>query len=70
LDHGYDLTFIERRSHTGTIEFEDGRKIEAMSIIDDLNVCMAWVSYPGPTSSTAAPEDIDFAALGATAATS
>jgi nicotinamidase-related amidase len=70
LDHGYDLTLIEDAHTTGTIELEDGRKIEAMSIIGDLNVCMAWVSYPGRTSSTAAAEDIDFAALGATAAAS
>ena len=44
------------------MEFDDGMLIEAESIIRDLNVAMAWLSYPGRANGTATAEEIDFAA--------
>jgi nicotinamidase-related amidase len=64
LDRGYDLTLIEDAHTTGTMELEGGTKIEAANVIDELNVCMAWVSYPGRTNGTATAEQIDFAIPG------
>ena len=64
LDRGYDLTLVADAHTTETMELEDGTKIEASSIINDLNTCMAWVAYPGRSSTTAAAAALDFAAPG------
>jgi nicotinamidase-related amidase len=63
LDRGYDLTLIKDAHTTGTIELEDGDKIEAADIILELNIAMKWLSYPGRINGTASAEEIDFAAL-------
>lgn len=64
LDRGYDLTLIEDAHSTGPIEFDNGRRIEAAGIIDELNVAMTWLSYPGRSNGTAAAEAVDFASPG------
>ncbi len=61
LDRGYDLTLIEDAHTTGTMELDNGTKIQALNVIDELNVCMTWVRYPGRTNSTATADNIDFA---------
>lgn len=61
LDRGYDLTLIEDAHTTGTMELDNGTKIEAANVIDELNVCMTWVRYPGRANSSATAENIDFA---------
>ncbi len=64
LDRGYDLTLIKDAHTTGAIEFDDGMRIEAESIIRDLNVAMAWLSYPGRANSIATAEEVDFSVSG------
>ena len=64
LERGYDLTLIKDSHTTGTIELENGIRIEAVNIIRELNIVMSWVSYPGRTNGTVMAEDVDFAALG------
>ena len=64
LDLGYDLTLIEDAHTTGSIELDNETTIEASHVIDELNVCMTWVSYPGRTNGTATAETVDFATLG------
>jgi hypothetical protein len=49
------------------MEFDDGMRIEAESIVRDLNVAMTWLSYPGRVNSTATAEGIDFSAAGGAA---
>jgi len=61
LDRGYDLTLIEDAHTTMTMELDNGTKIEASNVVDELNVCMSWVSYPGRTTGTATAEKVDFA---------
>jgi len=61
LDRGYDLTLVEDAHTTGTMELDNGTKIEAPNVIDELNVCMTWVRYPRHANSTATAENIDFA---------
>lgn len=61
LDRGYDLTLLKDAHTTGTIELENGGKIEAANIIRELNIAMTWLSYPGRTNSTASVEKFDFA---------
>ena len=60
LDLGYDLTLIEDAHTTGTMDLDNGTKIEASNVVDELNVCMTWVSYPGRTNGTATAEQVDF----------
>jgi nicotinamidase-related amidase len=62
LDRGYDLTLLKDAHTTDTLQFEDGRTIEAADIIRDLNMVMAWISYPGRTSRAAAVEEVEFTA--------
>lgn len=64
LGLGYDLTLIEDAHTTETMELGNGTKIEASNIIDELNVCMTWVSYPGRTNGTASAAEVDFATPG------
>jgi len=58
LDRGYDLTLIKDGHSTGDIEFEDGHVIPATNIIDDLNVTMRWIGFPGRESTTAKAEEL------------
>lgn len=60
LDRGYDLTLIKDAHTTGTMEFDDGTKIEAV-IIHELNIAMQWLSYPGRANAAVSPA-ITFAA--------
>jgi nicotinamidase-related amidase len=62
LERGYDLTLVKDAHTTGTIEFQDGSKIEAENIITELNIAMQWLSYPGRKNSAVSVEEIDFAA--------
>ncbi len=60
LDRGYDLTLVRDAHTTGSMELDNGATIEAANIVHELNVAMAWVSYPGRTNNTAKAEDVDF----------
>ena len=61
LERGYDLTLIGDAHTTGTIELENGVKIEAANIIDELNITMEWVSYPDRKNRSVSAADLDFA---------
>jgi nicotinamidase-related amidase len=63
LDRGYDLTLLKDAHTTGTMDLEDGMRIEAASVIQDLNIVMQWLSYPGRTNRAAAVAEVDFATL-------
>ncbi len=60
LDRGYDLTLIKDAHTTKTITLDNGSKIQATTMIDELNVTMSWISYPGRTSRTATAEGMEF----------
>ncbi len=64
LDLGYDLTLIEDAHTTGSMELDGGVKIEASNVIDELNICMRFVSYPDRTNGTETAETIDFSQPG------
>ena len=66
LDRGYDLTLIKDAHTTGTIELDNGTKIEAPRVVDELNIAMKWLSYPRRSNGTATAEEIDFATPGGT----
>ena len=62
LERGYDLTLISNAHTTRTMELDGGARIEAASVIADLNVAMTWLSYPGRRNGTATAEEVDFGA--------
>lgn len=60
LDKGYDLTLLKDAHTTEDIELDNGDTIEARDIIRDLNIAMAWLSYPGRTNRAVSVEDLEF----------
>jgi nicotinamidase-related amidase len=64
LDHGYDLTLIQDAHTTQNMDLGNGTQIEASNIVEELNACLTWVSYPGRTIGTARAADIVFATPG------
>jgi nicotinamidase-related amidase len=60
LDRGYDLTLVKDAHTTETIELDDGTRIEAATLVHDLNIAMTYLSYPGRTNRTARAEDVDY----------
>ena len=63
LDRGYDLTLLRDAHTTESIDLGNGSKVEASSIVADLNVTMKWLSYPGRKSACAPAEEVNFAAV-------
>jgi len=66
LERGYDLTLVKDAHTTGAMELESGVRLDAAHIVEELNVAMTWVSYPGRKNSTATAEEVDFATPGGT----
>lgn len=66
LDRGYDVTLIKDAHTTGTIELDDGVRIEAANVIAELNIAMTWVSYPGRTNCAVTADEANFAIGGGT----
>ena len=66
LERGYDLTLLEDAHTTATMDLGNGARIEAAGVVQELNIAMTWLSYPGRTSGTAKAEEVDFATPGGT----
>lgn len=66
LERGYDLTLVKDAHTTKSMDLPDGRRIEATALIDDLNITMRWLSYPGRVNGTAKAADVDFMTPGGT----
>lgn len=64
LDRGYDLTLIKDAHTANSIPLENGSRIEVASIIDELNITMTWLRYPGRTNGIATTEEVDFSVPG------
>ena len=60
LDRGYDLTLVADAHTTNPIERGDGSVIEARGIVDDLNIAMTWLAYPGRKTQTARADALAF----------
>jgi len=66
LDRGYDLTLVKDAHTTGTMKLDNGVAIEAANVVQELNIAMTWLSYPGRTNGTATAEEVQFATPGST----
>jgi nicotinamidase-related amidase len=60
LDRGYDLTLLKDAHTTSSIDLADGARVEASSIVTDLNVTMEWLRYPGRQNRTSTSGEIAF----------
>ena len=60
LDRGYDVTLIKDAHTTETMDLGDGMKIEAADVIQELNIAMTWLSYPGRKNGVATAEEVNF----------
>ena len=61
LERGYDLTLVKDAHTTKTTDLENGEKLEAATLIQDLNVAMTWLSYPGRKNTTAKAAELALA---------
>lgn len=60
LDRGYDLTLVKDAHTTNDLTLSEGRVIPARDIVDELNVAIRWLAYPGRTNTTATAADVQF----------
>ncbi|MFZ6846267.1 cysteine hydrolase family protein [Undibacterium sp. RuTC16W] len=64
LERGYDLTLVKDAHATNSMDLDHGTRLEASSIISELNIAMTWLSYPGRVNGIATAETVDFSLLG------
>ena len=60
LERGYDLTLVKDAHTTSDIARDDGSVVEARGIVDDLNMVVTWLEYPGRRSQTAEAAEVVF----------
>ena len=60
LERGYDLTLLRDAHGTQSLPLSDGAKVRAADIVHELNVAMAWLSYPGRKSASLAVDTFSF----------
>jgi nicotinamidase-related amidase len=60
LDRGFDVTLLSDAHTTENIELSPERVVDARSVIDDLNIAMRWLSYPGRVNAVATAAEADF----------
>lgn len=61
LDRGYDLTLVSDAHTTESLVLDDGSRIEAADVIQELNIAMTWLRYPGRRNHAVLTEAVDFA---------
>jgi nicotinamidase-related amidase len=60
LERGYDLTLVADAHSTSTMVLDDGSRIDAAGIVQELNIAMTWMSYPGRATGITTALDVDF----------
>jgi nicotinamidase-related amidase len=61
LERGYDITLVSDAHTTETMKLDNGVTIAAAAVIEELNIAMTWLTYPGRKNGTACAEDVSFA---------
>jgi nicotinamidase-related amidase len=62
LERGYDLTLVADAHTTASLVLTGGSRVEAQSMVDELNTAMRWLSYPGRSNCAVPVGDLDLAA--------
>jgi nicotinamidase-related amidase len=60
LERGYDLTLVGDAHTTDDIDRGNGTVVAAEGIVEDLNITMRWLDYPGRRSQTVNAADLRF----------
>lgn len=68
LERGYDLTLVGDAHTTETMVLDGGQRVEAAGIVQDLNLAMTWLSYPGRRNATVDSDAVVFEGAGAVGA--
>lgn len=63
LERGYDLTLLSDGHTTSSLQPEAGITVEAASMVQDLNIAMQWLAYPGRRNTTVTAQALSFAPL-------
>lgn len=61
LERGYDLTLVKDAHTTKSMDLDNGTKLDAAMLVQDLNIAMTWLSYPGRKNATAKAQELVFA---------
>jgi nicotinamidase-related amidase len=64
LERGYDITLLSDAHTTETMQLESGVTIDAADVVQELNIAMRWLAYPGRTNGVASAEQVNFALPG------
>jgi len=64
LDRGYDLTLVKDAHTTESMPLDGGVTIDAERVVQELNIAMKWLEYPGIKNDTAHAAELDFAPHG------
>lgn len=59
LERGYDLTLVEDAHTTKTMDRDNG--VKAQTLVEDLNIAMTWLSYPGRKNTIVKAKELAFA---------
>jgi len=64
LERGYDLTLVSDAHTTETMKLDSGVTIAAGDVVQELNIAMAWLAYPGRRNASATTAEVRFARQG------
>ena len=64
LERGYDITLLSDAHTTETMQLESGVTIDAADVVQELNIAMRWLAYPGRRNGVARAEQVNFALPG------
>jgi nicotinamidase-related amidase len=62
LERGYDLTLVGDAHTTADLELDEGRRVDARAMVDDLNLTMRWLEVPDRRSRCVPSHQLDFSA--------
>lgn len=61
LDRGYDLTLLKDAHTTESVQLDGGGAIEAERVVQELNIAMRWLKYPGRMNNAVDAAEVEFA---------
>ena len=60
LERGYDLTLVADAHSTSPMVMDDGARIDAETVVRELNTAMTWLRYPGRRNAAVAVAQLRF----------
>jgi len=60
IERGYDLTLVKDGHTAISMHLDNGVAVEASHVVDDLNITMSWLEYPGRRVRTVESSALEF----------